>query len=585
MNEHFPAIRVIRHRENQGRGSAYKTGFFAARYPWVLMYDADGSTPPEMLERCSPVLERADIVIGSRKIAGAVVIRSASLTRRILSRLGNILIRTVLRLPYPDTQCGFKLFHKRVEPIFRELHSLRWGVDFELLIRAQRLGYQILQVPMVWSHKEGSTIGFSSYLKTLQELIALCFRLHPLNNLLVAILLFIIFFEVALLTLRQPSFLQEKPWGNKEIKFQEYADQIGETCSSSSYRPGCYDEEIPKLMEVLSMEEVFEVTRLVQEQDQEYWYCHVLGHNISAMETAKNPDGWKEVVARCPSGMCSNGCIHGAFQERFRAESLPDAAIEALKPELEGICKKRSNWNPTGLEQATCSHALGHLTMYITDADIHKSIRLCEQVVADVDGRNFSQLCYDGVFMQIFQPLEPEDFALVEGKQPTKGELPSLCNQFTGAVRSSCWTEGWPLSVQQLKTPEGLVEFCGFLRDDSMQYQRCYEALIYVLTAVEFNFDEVRLIEFCGGLPQQRRGQCFANAASRMVETDARLIDKSVALCSAAQAAGVEERCYQELLFYSTYNFHPESEEFFSLCSKLPDPWGDRCLAASTAGE
>jgi len=259
-------------------------------------------------------------------------------------------------------------------------------------------------------------------------------------------------------------------------------------------------------------------------------------------------------------------------------EALPDAEIEELKPEREGICEARRDWSPTGLERATCSHALGHLTMYVTDAKIEKSTSLCTEIASNVDGRDHSQLCYDGAFMQIFQPLEPEDFALVEGKQTSKEEHPSFCGQFTGAERSSCWTEGWPLYFEEIKTPEGLVEFCSFLEDDSRHYSRCYEGLIYVLTAL-FGFEEEPIISLCSGLPEQQRGQCFANAASRMIETDARLIDRSVRMCSVAEEFGVADRCYEELLFYSTYNFHFGSEEFLYLCSQLPEAWKKKCLA------
>ncbi len=388
----------------------------------------------------------------------------------------------------------------------------------------------------------------------------------------------LIVFEVTIFFLPKLSGLKNIRSQNREIIFQEYANKIIETCFSENHRPSCYDREIPKLMDEISMEDAFEVTKLVQEKDSEYWYCHVLGHNLSAKEAAKDPAKWQDVIARCPSGMCSNGCIHGAFQERFRSESLPDAEIAELKPELEGICEARPGWNPTGLEQATCYHALGHLNMYITGANIEKSTQLCQELAKKTEGRDYSQICFDGAFMQIFQPLEPEDFALVEGKQPKKEELATFCSQFTGVKRSSCWTEGWPLFFQEVKEPEGLVKFCSFLQSDPGQHRRCYEALLYVLTA-QFNFDEEKISELCTGFPQERKGQCFANAASRMVETDARLIEKSVALCRLAEKLGVEQECYQELLVYSTYNFHSGSPEFFEICNALPDTWKTKCLA------
>ena len=193
----------------------------------------------------------------------------------------------------------------------------------------------------------------------------------------------------------------------------KYADDIIKLCAGERYHPACYDREIPKLMDFISMEEAFKVTKIVQSKDSAYPYCHVLGHELSAREVRKNPDNWKEVVTRCPAGMCSNGCIHGGFQERFRAESFTDEQIEIVKPDLAMICEKRGSWNPTGLEQASCYHAIGHLTMYLTDADIDKAIKICEFAAIKPNGRSFIQTCTDGVFMQMFQPLEPEDFALI----------------------------------------------------------------------------------------------------------------------------------------------------------------------------
>jgi hypothetical protein len=352
----------------------------------------------------------------------------------------------------------------------------------------------------------------------------------------------------------------------------EYAKNIVEKCAGASYRPSCYDEEIPKLMNAISMEKSFEVTRLVQNEDSEYFYCHILGHELSTRETAKDPDNWKKVIARCPSSMCSNGCIHGAFQERFRAESLPDAKVEELKPVLTGICEKRPGWEPTGLEKGTCYHALGHLSMYITDGNIERSTALCKEVVPAI----YSQICFDGAFMQIFQPLEPEDFALVKDMAPIKEELFSFCNEFPDEQKSSCWSEGWPLYYNEIITPEGLVEFCSKIQIDG-QENRCYNVLFYVVTA-QFALNEERVMDFCSGLVQERMGQCFANASSRMIETDARLIDRSLALCAKANVLGVGEECYEELLLYSIYNFHVGSQDFFQLCNALPDPWNTKCL-------
>lgn len=360
---------------------------------------------------------------------------------------------------------------------------------------------------------------------------------------------------------------------------QKYAEEILIKCSSTTHHQSCYDEAIPKLMDPptsISMEDAFEVTRIVQQKDPTFPYCHVLGHNLSAKEVQKDPNNWKSVVSRCPSGMCSNGCIHGGFQEKFRAESLTDEQIEGIKPDLKNICEERSNWHPTGLEQASCYHALGHLTMYLTDANIDKSITLCEEIAIKDGGRNFTQVCFDGVFMQIYQPLEPEDFALVKGKQPAKDEVLTFCSKYESQERNSCMSESWPLyRTEILDNPQGLVDFCS--RFNLADQPRCYMALFYVITA-QFNFNSEKIETYCNGLPNNWQGSCFANSASRLIETDYGNMTKSVVLCSSAKSDDVRDICFDELVKYSTFNFHAGSEPFFKFCNGLPEPWKTSCL-------
>lgn len=356
----------------------------------------------------------------------------------------------------------------------------------------------------------------------------------------------------------------------------QYADKVIAECAESRYRPGCYDKQIPKLMDDISMEDAFKVTFIVQGKDASYPYCHVLAHELSAREVIKDPSNWKEVVSRCPSGMCSNGCIHGGFQERFRSEIFTPEKIEAMKPELNDLCEARGNWKPTGLEQASCYHALGHLTMYLTDADIKKSIVLCDEFSLKKDGRNFKHLCYDGAFMQIFQPLEPEDFSLIKGKEVTKENLLPFCKQFDTERYGSCWSESWPLFRKELEKPEGLVKFCSQTIPSGVD--RCYNALIYVLSA-QFGLNEKKIGDYCSGLPKSRQGQCFANGASRMIETDYRNIVRAVSFCTSAQKYDMTNVCFKELLMYSSYNYHVGSPAFQEVCNAFPEPWKSKCLS------
>jgi hypothetical protein len=170
-------------------------------------------------------------------------------------------------------------------------------------------------------------------------------------------------------------------FGLVPYSYEQYAEKVIAACAKENYPPSCYDNEIPKLMDRgLSMEETFEVTSIIQGKVNNYFYCHVLGHRLSEKETAKDPLKWTEVVARCPTGMCSNGCLHGAAQERFRNDVLTPEQVQSLLPELTQVCEEGYGRAFTGLEQASCYHSLGHLSMYITGADADASVAVCDDI-------------------------------------------------------------------------------------------------------------------------------------------------------------------------------------------------------------
>jgi len=361
------------------------------------------------------------------------------------------------------------------------------------------------------------------------------------------------------------------------LSIEEYAKQVIEKCKNENYKPSCYDKIIPQLMEKpvnMSMEDAFRLTSLVQETDTSYKYCHVLGHALAAQEVKKDPSKWKEVVARIPSGICSNGGIHGGFQERFRTDHfVSEKEINALIPDLKIICEKKESWNPTGLEQASCYHALGHLTMYITNADIDKSISICNVIAKKNGGIDYTQLCYDGVFMQIFQPLEPEDLALIKGKAPTKENLLLFCNKFTGAQRGSCITESWPLFHDLFSSSKNIVQFCSM--ENSDQIDRCYHAITYVMVPM-LNLDSSKITPMCNSFPEKRIAVCFADVAARLIEIDYRNIHQAINVCK--EAGNFGDLCFQNLIYNAKFNFHSGSIQNIDLCNTMPDSWKNKCI-------
>ncbi len=152
-------LKLLRHNENQGKGSAVRTGTAAASGTWILFLDADLATHPAQFARFFPHLEDADVVIGSRRVEGARIAVAQPRYRDSAGQLFNAAVRAYLDLPYRDTQCGFKAFHARTKPLFAELVSSGWAFDTEVLRRARRLGLRIAECPVVWRHQPESRVS------------------------------------------------------------------------------------------------------------------------------------------------------------------------------------------------------------------------------------------------------------------------------------------------------------------------------------------------------------------------------------------------------------------------------------------
>jgi len=157
----FGPGRVVRLPENRGKGAAVRAGVLASRGKWILLTDADLSTPIEDL----PTLEAAvragglDVAIGSRALAASRVEVRQGLLRQTMGKTFNRVIRVAAGLPFGDTQCGFKLFDgARARPIFAKMVVDRFAFDVEFLFLAHRAGLRIAEVPVVWRNAAESKV-------------------------------------------------------------------------------------------------------------------------------------------------------------------------------------------------------------------------------------------------------------------------------------------------------------------------------------------------------------------------------------------------------------------------------------------
>ena len=156
-------LRLIRNRENHGKGYTVRQGVLSASGEYVLFTDADLSAPIEELNKLLDIAvrESADIVIGSRALDRRYIEIHQSRLREVGGIVFNLMVRVLLGLRLHDTQCGFKLFHReRSRGVFLKLTTLGFGFDPELLFLAKRQGLKIREAPVRWSHAEGSKVKF-----------------------------------------------------------------------------------------------------------------------------------------------------------------------------------------------------------------------------------------------------------------------------------------------------------------------------------------------------------------------------------------------------------------------------------------
>ncbi|MCE9629971.1 MAG: glycosyltransferase [Planctomycetia bacterium] len=155
----FPQLRCIVEPRGIGKGGALILGFREARGDLVGFVDADGSTPPAAFQDLIDRIGDADVAVASRWCRGAIVSPPQPLTRRIASRVFNVLTRLLFGLRLTDTQCGAKLMKRdALAPVLDKLGITRWAFDVDLLFQMQRAGRKIVEVPTEWHDIAGSKI-------------------------------------------------------------------------------------------------------------------------------------------------------------------------------------------------------------------------------------------------------------------------------------------------------------------------------------------------------------------------------------------------------------------------------------------
>ncbi|HYX76824.1 MAG TPA: polyprenol monophosphomannose synthase [Gaiellaceae bacterium] len=167
-------VRVLHRPRKEGLGPAYLAGFRQAladpEVELVLEMDADFSHDPDDVPRLVDAARDADLVLGSRYVAGGSI-GSWGLVRRFVSAGGSWYARVVLGVGVRDLTGGFKCFHRRVlEALDLDaIDSRGYAFQIETTYRALRAGFRVVEVPIAFVDREhgGSKMSRSIVLEAI----------------------------------------------------------------------------------------------------------------------------------------------------------------------------------------------------------------------------------------------------------------------------------------------------------------------------------------------------------------------------------------------------------------------------------
>lgn len=149
-----PHIMVLRRTAKLGLGAAYIDGYqrmLAKGYEAFICMDADFSHDPTVLPRIMDALKDNDLVIGSRYIPGGST-PDWKLSRRLLSRMGNLTARVLLGVPTRDNTTGYRGYRREAlqKLDFNAIKLMGYGFMIETAYQSYLNGMRIKEIPITF---------------------------------------------------------------------------------------------------------------------------------------------------------------------------------------------------------------------------------------------------------------------------------------------------------------------------------------------------------------------------------------------------------------------------------------------------
>ncbi|TLS66942.1 glycosyltransferase family 2 protein [Mariprofundus erugo] len=156
----MPELRLLQQPHNRGKGAAVRRGMLESVGTVRLFMDADHATHISEVVKVMPAIDGgADVVVASRQHPDSDIAQHQSWLREHMGQGFNLLMRGMVGLDMPDTQCGFKAFTAvAADAVFSRQKLDGFSFDVEALFLAQALGLNMVEIPVRWVNEPNSRV-------------------------------------------------------------------------------------------------------------------------------------------------------------------------------------------------------------------------------------------------------------------------------------------------------------------------------------------------------------------------------------------------------------------------------------------
>ena len=172
-------VRVVRHNDNRGYGSALKTGIRQSRYPLIAIIDADGTYPADVLHQLLACMDQYDMAVGSRTGEHVKIPFLRRPAKWFLKKLADYLSGFNI----PDLNSGLRVFRRELAERFFGIFPSGFSFTTTITLAALTNDYRVRFLPINYYRRMGhSTIRpMRDFLGFILLIIRLIVYFKPLN--------------------------------------------------------------------------------------------------------------------------------------------------------------------------------------------------------------------------------------------------------------------------------------------------------------------------------------------------------------------------------------------------------------------